>query len=148
MRRDIDLRKEEILDMISSNKSMAQMCITLRCRYDTLKRYFNRAGIQYSGNQPRKGLPRPNKSAAEYLFYGSCIHSSNLKKKLFSEGIKEKKCESCGIVKWMGRAAPLELDHIDGDRFNNAIENLRILCANCHSQTPTNSGRNRGSYVK
>lgn len=63
--------------------------------------------------------------------------------RLFEEGLKEKKCEICSITEWMGQPAPLELDHIDGEHYNNEFENLRILCPNCHALTPTNSGKNR-----
>lgn len=56
---------------------------------------------------------------------------------LYGAGLKTPRCEWCGISKWRGKPAPLQLDHIDGDVKNNRIENLRILCANCHAQTPT-----------
>jgi hypothetical protein len=44
----------------------------------------------------------------------------------------------------MGRPIPLEMDHIDGNNDNNVIDNLRILCSNCHAQTPTFRNRRRG----
>ena len=50
------------------------------------------------------------------------------------DGVKEKKCESCGLDEWMGKPIPLELHHIDENRFNNKLENLKILCSNCHMQ--------------
>ena len=57
------------------------------------------------------------------------------KKRLFDRGIKEQKCEKCGINNWNGLNIILELHHIDGDPLNNNISNLKILCPNCHSQT-------------
>jgi 5-methylcytosine-specific restriction endonuclease McrA len=62
--------------------------------------------------------------------------SDDLRKKLISEGVKNYECESCRLTEWLGKPIPLELDHIDGDHFNNSLDNLRILCPNCHSQTP------------
>jgi hypothetical protein len=52
-------------------------------------------------------------------------------------------CSICKIKEWNNIPISLEVDHIDGDTFNNAISNLRILCPNCHSQTPTFRGRNK-----
>lgn len=46
-------------------------------------------------------------------------------------------CRECGISEWNGKPLTLQLDHIDGDRTNNALDNLRLLCPNCHSQTET-----------
>ncbi|HWP44897.1 MAG TPA: HNH endonuclease signature motif containing protein [Blastocatellia bacterium] len=54
------------------------------------------------------------------------------------------RCQVCGITEWMGRPAPIELDHKDGDPLNNEIENLRLICPNCHAQTHPYKGRNRG----
>jgi len=55
------------------------------------------------------------------------------------------RCEVCGITEWMGRPAPLELDHTDGNPFNNQLDNLRLICPNCHAQTETYKGKNMGS---
>lgn len=51
--------------------------------------------------------------------------------------LKERKCEICNLSEWMNKLIPLELDHIDGNHFNNNLKNLRILCKNCHAQTDT-----------
>jgi len=59
----------------------------------------------------------------------------NLKKHLIQ--FKGHCCENCKNQKWMGELIPLEIEHIDGDRTNNEISNLKLLCCNCHAQTPT-----------
>lgn len=81
----------------------------------------------------------------EYLVKdGKVISSGHLKTRLWKEGILEQKCstENCGLtVEWLGKPLMLHLDHVNGDRHDNRIENLRILCPNCHSQTHTFVGR-------
>ncbi len=57
-------------------------------------------------------------------------------------------CEVCSTKTWCGKDIPLELDHIDGNASNNFPCNLRLICPNCHAQTPTAKGRNRGSGRK
>ena len=70
--------------------------------------------------------------------------SFSLKKRLFAEGIKMPKCELCGWAEMSddGRI-PVELDHINGDHHDNRLENLRVLCPNCHSLQATHRGRNK-----
>ena len=51
-------------------------------------------------------------------------------------------CEECGLAVWNGRPIPLELDHVNGRYTDNRLENLRILCPNCHAQTPTYRAKN------
>lgn len=64
-----------------------------------------------------------------------------LKYKLFEFGLKEERCEKCGLENvWQEEKLVLHLDHKDGDNTNNELENLRILCPNCHSQTETYAG--------
>ena len=53
-------------------------------------------------------------------------------------------CSACGIKDWNNTPLVFDLDHIDGDSYNNSPDNLRLLCPNCHSQTPTYKGRNSG----
>ncbi len=94
----------------------------------------------------RKGIPNGNTSRLipldEVLVKGRYTDSGTLRQRLIKLGIFEKKCGRCGLDKWQEEELPLNLDHIDGDYNNNLIENLRVLCPNCHSLTPTWCGRN------
>lgn len=54
-------------------------------------------------------------------------------------------CQNCSLGEWLGAPIPLELDHISGNPMDNNLDNLRLLCPNCHAQTPTAKGRNRGN---
>jgi hypothetical protein len=80
----------------------------------------------------------------EILVDGRLVNSTRLRARLVEEGIKPPECEDCRRSTWRGRPVPLELDHVDGDRTNNRLENLRLLCPNCHALTPTYRGRNIG----
>lgn len=66
-------------------------------------------------------------------------------KKRFLCEIQENKCKICGISEWNNNLLILELDHINGNSNDDKIENLRLLCPNCHSQTPTYKNKNKGS---
>ena len=74
----------------------------------------------------------------------SLTQSYKLKNRLFAVGLKQPKCELCG---WAEKSSdgriPVELDHINGFHSDNRLENLRILCLNCHSLQPTHRGRNK-----
>lgn len=69
-------------------------------------------------------------------------NSARLKKRLISEGLKEEKCENCGLTEWMGQKISLQIHHINGVHDDNRVENLQILCPNCHSLTDTYAGKN------
>lgn len=66
----------------------------------------------------------------------------HLKQRLLSAGIKEDRCEECGIDEWRGEPLSMHLHHENGDGTDNRLVNLRSLCPNCHSQTDTYGGRN------
>lgn len=85
----------------------------------------------------------------ELLVEGIDVQSFKLKKRLFDSKLKKPKCEMCGWNKMStdGRI-PVELDHINGDRKDNRLENLRVLCPNCHSLQPTHRGRNKKVKLK
>lgn len=78
------------------------------------------------------------------LVLGSTIQSYKLKKRLYEVGLKLPMCELCGWAqKSVDGRVPLELDHINGNHSDNCLENLRVLCPNCHSLQPTHRGKNR-----
>ncbi len=84
-----------------------------------------------------KTTTNPARPIENVLVYGRYENSSTLKERLYREKLKQKICEICEGTDWLGKPIPLALDHIDGDRLNNNVENLRILCYNCHGQTDT-----------
>jgi 5-methylcytosine-specific restriction endonuclease McrA len=83
----------------------------------------------------------------EVLVEGSSyVAVATLKRRLIEEGLLEPRCRQCGIDAWQGQPIVLHLDHINGIRNDHRLENLRLLCPNCHSQTETYCGRNKGRY--
>ena len=56
--------------------------------------------------------------------------------------LRNENCEICGICEWNGKSITLQIDHIDGDRTNNDLTNLIVVCPNCHSQTETYGSKN------
>lgn len=77
-------------------------------------------------------------SLQEKLQKGTMTTPQKLKRLLLKEGLKEDKCEICGqLPEWNGKPLVLQLDHINGDHYDNRLENLRIVCPNCHTQTDT-----------
>ena len=149
LRTDILERKEDILRWIEENQSKAFMCRELKCKPETLNSYLQKMNIEYNGNKGGKGIKiNPNYMTTEdYIKNSTCIKSQLLKIKLIRDGIKEDKCEICGVSIWQGVKLPLELHHKDGNHFNNDLNNLQILCPNCHSIQEGNSGANAGRYA-
>jgi 5-methylcytosine-specific restriction endonuclease McrA len=68
---------------------------------------------------------------------------SHIKRRLLNEGLLANRCYQCGLTDWMGKPLSLELHHRNGDGSDYRLDNLEMLCPNCHSQTPTWGGRNR-----
>lgn len=67
---------------------------------------------------------------------------NHLKQRLLREGLLKNECSKCGIKDWLGNPLSMHIDHINGSGGDHRLENLRMLCPNCHSQTPTYGGRN------
>jgi hypothetical protein len=78
----------------------------------------------------------------ELLVVGRKTSRHHLKVRLLKEGLKENRCERCGINDWRGEALNMALHHINGDGTDNRLENIEFLCPNCHAQTPNYGGRN------
>ena len=133
-RTDILERKEEILLWVSENQPNIEIARRLKCKVDTLKSYYKKMNIEYSGNQNRKGFSHIEQRKPIHDYLQSNTGNSNKRKRLVEEGLKENKCEICGLSTWMDKPIPLELHHKDFNHYNNDIENLQILCSNCHMQ--------------
>ena len=86
---------------------------------------------------------RPVTPLEELLVKDSTATSGTIRRRLIAAGLKPAHCEECGLAEWRGARLPLCLDHINGDHIDNRLENLRILCPNCHAITDTWCGRNR-----
>jgi AcrR family transcriptional regulator len=86
---------------------------------------------------------RPQRKPIEELLRPG-VNRNHLRLRLLADGLKDARCERCGLTEWLDKPAPLQLHHVNGDGRDNRPENLQILCPNCHSQTDSWGGRNRG----
>ena len=77
------------------------------------------------------------------FFEGKCASRPRIRQILTE--VRGYKCECCGLAEWQGKEIVLQVDHINGDPYDNTPENLRLICPNCHSQTDTFAGANRGN---
>jgi hypothetical protein len=140
-----------LCEAVKNSKSWRGVCskLGLKISGNTYKK-LQASSIAYAidtshflGMGINKGSVSPNRKDASRFFSSKTVKSHILKISLIRDGYKEAKCEICKLEEWLGKDIPIELDHIDGDNKNNKLENLRILCPNCHAMQPTNSGKNK-----
>lgn len=143
----------QLKNAVKNSLSYRQVLLKLKLReaggnFDQLKKYIKEYGLNITHFKGRgwnaglKGVRKPKLSLEEILIRGSYFQSYKLKKRLFAAKLKPEHCEKCGWAKYTEYGyLPLELDHINGDRHDNRIENLQVLCPNCHSLQPTHRGR-------
>jgi HNH endonuclease len=151
---------EDLIRAVNSSTSYRQVLKKLGLReaggnYAQIKKYIVEAGISVSHfrgrgwNRGLKGTGRPHVPLDRLLVLGSSAQSFKLKKRLFNAGLKPMHCEECGWAQTSENGyLPLELDHINGNRYDNRFENLRILCPNCHSLRPTHRSRKRARVAE
>ena len=146
---------QELLDSSSSYKEVLRklnMCdhgdnyITLKKVIDEYQLDLtiiveNRKKLNYE--QIKRLNSKQRKSLEEILVENSSYTNGyNLKNKLFKAGLKTHQCESCGFTEWLEKPIPLQLHHKNGVHNDNRIENLELLCPNCHAFTDNFAGKN------
>ncbi len=160
------MEQQELENLIKEHHSIRRIAAAAQVSYTTVRYWLKRLDLKSEGGVK---MPMAAKPKAQCLNCGTpvrqrpnvycsltCQHQFNRRRK-FERGdrnssflktylldIRERKCEVCGIIEWMGNPAPLELDHKDGDSTNNELGNLRLICPNCHAQTETYKNRNKG----
>lgn len=144
--------EENLKDAVKKSTSMHQVLKMLNVapyggNYIVLKKalkYFQLDTDHFTGQGWSKGKTFvPKRNLSEYLDNQFPIQSYKLKKRLLKEKVMKQICSACGRKTWMNNPIPLELDHINGDNQNNKLNNLRLLCPNCHALTPTYRGKNK-----
>ncbi len=117
--------------------------------YKQFHRYveeFDLDTSHFTGQHWRKGNKTPSvksKPLSDILVDGSFYSSSRLRLRLIHEGVFDAKCFRCQNAEWQGFNIPLELEHKNGVNTDNRIENLCLLCPNCHALTSTYRGKNK-----
>lgn len=147
---------QQLQDAVKSSVSIRECLIALGVEpfggnYDVFRRAAAFYGVDYShfagaaaSGKKLIGRVGPNAITLEDILSNKKPCSSNrLRLKLLKAGILRPVCSCCKGSEWLGKPMPLELDHIDGNNKNNSLNNLRLLCPNCHTLTPTYRGRNK-----
>ena len=115
---------------------------------NTIKKYINLYDIDISHfkiNNSNRRI-RKKRDLIEILVVDSIFNTTNLKHRLYDEGLKERICEKCGQDEiWNNEKISLILDHINGINTDNRLENLRIVCPNCNATLPTHGGKNKNN---
>jgi hypothetical protein len=139
---------EKIIESCKSSLTMSEACAKTGLHFNTFKKRAIELNV-YSPNGSGKGLKKPKKIGHDSYSLNDILdgkhpqyQSNKLRIRLINEGVKEYKCEKCLLEKWQNEPIPLELNHKDGNRNNHLLNNLEMLCPNCHAQTSTYRGKN------
>lgn len=142
--------KNELELVVATHKSYKEILATFGLEnkgnnFKTLKQRMNEDCVEYSHLQKKGDNLRVFNTAKplkEIMVINSNFSRGHLKKRLLKEGLLLNKCYECGLSDyWNNKPICLQLDHINGVSNDNRLENLRMLCPNCHSQTTTFAGR-------
>jgi hypothetical protein len=147
----------QLIEAVKESYSIAQVLSRLGLRpaggnYDLMHRRIKELQLDtshFTGRGWSKGkkldTPSPTLQTLESILVAESTYTNTnrLKNRLLNNGIFERRCMRCNLTKWLEQPIPIELDHINGDRQDHRLENLRLLCPNCHALTETYRGKNK-----
>ena len=139
--------KELFIKICRESETMAIAAAKLKMHFSTFKRYASMFGC-YLPNQGAKGTRKKSNlhRTIDLKEITDGKHPSyqtfKLKLRLLKAGLIKNQCSICDISEWCNKTLNCELDHINGNRTDHRLENLRMLCPNCHSQTDTYRSKN------
>ena len=145
----------QLREVIAESLSWAECLRKLGLRaaggnFKTIQRHARVWGISTEHFDPGAARNRvlreanPTRPLDQILVENSTYHRANLKRRLYAEGVKERRCELCGQdEEWNGARMSLILDHVNGVHDDNRLENLQIVCPNCAATLATHCGRNK-----
>lgn len=147
---------DEFRVAVAESLSYAQVLERLHLRvagsnYDTVKRKIAELGLDTThmtgqgwNTGPRFRPLREKRPLQEILVeHSTFVNANHLRERLLDEGLKKHCCERCGNTEWLGLPIPLELHHVNAIRDDQRLENLQLLCPNCHAMTDNYRGKNK-----
>ena len=144
---------EVLPEVVKNSLSISQVLQALGLKpaggnYVQVKKYIKQLNLDTShftgqGHLRGKTHTYTRRPLTDYTEKGVSIQSHKLRLRLIADGVFPPCCNKCGGSHWMGQDIPLELEHKDGNHHNNSLDNLELLCPNCHAQTPTYRGKNK-----
>lgn len=152
-----EINKEDLLNLVSKSVSYKEVLNYFGLEnkgnnFKTLRHRMIEDGIDFSHFKSRKEYLKifQEPTPLEFiLIENSSFNRTHLKNKLLKNNILKNECYVCGQLPiWNGKPLSLQLDHINGISNDNRIENLRILCPHCHSQTENFAGKNKHRQIK
>ena len=137
---------DQLMEAVKESTSYAQVLskvglVPAGGNYETIKKaitFYDLDSSHFTGQGWNKGKTfGPKRPIEDYLSNKYPTKSYRLKERLINDGYLDSICSNCNLTQWLGDAIPLELHHKDGDHNNNNLDNLQLLCPNCHTLTDT-----------
>jgi hypothetical protein len=139
----------QFIEAVKTSHSVREVLLKLGLspkggNYHTFKKLSKKLNLDISHFKDKTHylVPFTKKPLESMLVNNSITDGAWVKKRLLDDGIKDMICENCNLTEWLGFEMPLEIHHINGNSRDHRLENIRLLCPNCHHLTTNFRGRN------